>query len=282
MWVAYELSEYGLDADPSEIAAAIRRVLKRAEVWTPASVVQRDQARSVQRLFDGYVFVRHTFECQQYARLTDTRYIVKILLAGPRTKRTLALIADAEIERLRDQSRVAAEAGGAEDLRPIGVGDIVEVLDGPLKKVPVTVTDIIGDDVTVHLQLRSLARLLTVPRGLLRLIKRGEPTVTEQMTEVTEPVPEPVTEHVTEPVTEPATEPAESGRRYRLHQANFCTAIAGSGLTQDAIAGAIGLSRRQLFAIRSGGATVDAAALGRLAETLFVGVGWLLGESEPE
>lgn len=164
-WVVLELTSKSEGEDPDIIKASIRHVLRGAEIFIPASVVERGQVREFSYLVDGYAFVKHRFPDSHYQRLEDTKYVQNPLYqyTGRREKR-LATITSDQIDKLRSQVVKEVDQG-------IEVGDTVMIISGAYKHIRALVCEEIPeqDAVVVHIVLRSTDRLVTLPRAFLRL-----------------------------------------------------------------------------------------------------------------
>jgi len=165
-WVVLELTSKAEGADPAAIAASIRHHIRDAEVFIPASVVERGPIREFKYLVDGYAFVRHRHPDHCYLRLEETKYVQAPLyhVTGNRREKKLATVTNGQIETLRAQITVEVDQG-------IEVGDAVTIISGPYKNIKATVREEIleQDSVVVHIHLRSTDRLVTLPRAFLRL-----------------------------------------------------------------------------------------------------------------
>jgi 5'-3' exonuclease/transcription antitermination factor NusG len=165
-WVVLELTPKADGEDPDVIRASIRHHIRNAEVFVPASVVQRGVVREYQYLVEGYAFVRHEHPDSHYSRLEDTKFVQNPLYVtnGSRRDRKLATVGQMEIERMRSQIIIEVEQG-------IEVGDRVLITSGPFKAIQATVKEEIleQDSVVVHIKLRSTERLVTLPRAFMRL-----------------------------------------------------------------------------------------------------------------
>lgn len=165
-WVVLELTAKAEGEDPDTIVASIRHHIRDAEVFVPASVVQRGPIREFKYLVDGYAFVRRRHPDPYYARLEDTKYVQTPLyqVTGNRREKKLGTVTNAQVETLRAQITVEVDQG-------IEVGDAVSIVSGPYKNIRATVREEIleQDSVVVHIHLRSTDRLVALPRAFLRL-----------------------------------------------------------------------------------------------------------------
>ena len=174
LWVVLELTSKAEGEDPDIIRSSIRHHIKDADVFIPASVVQRGPIREYQYLVDGYAFVRHQHPDHFYARLEDTKFVQSPLYVsggGSKKDRKLATVTQQHIDKFRAQITVEVDQG-------IEVGDTVMITSGPYKNIKALVQDEISeqDHVVVHIELRSTDRLLSLPRAFLRLESKS-PTI---------------------------------------------------------------------------------------------------------
>ena len=176
-WVVLELSAKAEGEDPDTIAASIRHHLRDAEVFIPASVVQRGAVREVKYLVDGYAFVKHRHPDASYLRLEDTKYVQTplYLTTGNRRERKLATVTGRQIQTMKAQVTVEVDQG-------IEIGDSVQVISGPYKNIQAIVREEIReqDSVVVHIRLRSTDRLVTLPRAFLRLEAKAPSLATRE------------------------------------------------------------------------------------------------------
>lgn len=165
-WVVLELTAKADGEDPDVIVASIRHLIRDAEVFVPASVVQRDAIREFRYLLDGYAFIKHRHPDAHYIRLEDTKFVHSPLYqtTGNRREKRLATVSDSQIETLRSQITQEVDQG-------IEVGDAVFITSGPYKNIQAVVCEEIPehDSVVVYINLRSTERLVTLPRAFLRL-----------------------------------------------------------------------------------------------------------------
>jgi 5'-3' exonuclease/transcription antitermination factor NusG len=165
-WVVVELTSKAEGEDPDVVKASIRHHIRDAEVFVPASVVQRGPVREYQYLVDGYAFILHKHPDMHYARLNETKYVQSALYqyTGNKREKRLATVSSEQISKLRSQIKVEVDQG-------IDVGDTVVISSGPYKHISAVVREEIPehDSVVVHIQLRSTERLVTLPRAFLHL-----------------------------------------------------------------------------------------------------------------
>lgn len=167
-WVVLELSSKAENEDPDTIKASIRHHIRDAEVFIPASVVQKDSIREYHYLVDGYAFIKHKHPDSHYTRLEDTKYVVKPLRTGNRREKKLSTVSDRDIDVMRSQIAVEVDQG-------IETGDRVVVTSGPYKHITAIVQEEIPEQdlVVVHVELRSTDRLVSLPRAFLRLDQKS-------------------------------------------------------------------------------------------------------------
>jgi len=165
-WVVLELTSKAEGEDPDVVRASIRHHIRDAEVFVPASVVQRGPVREYQYLVDGYAFILHKHPDTHYARLNETKYVQSALYqpTGIKREKRLATVSSEQIAKLKSQIKVEVDQG-------IEVGDTVVISSGPYKNISAVVREEIPehDSVVVHIQLRSTDRLVTLPRAFMHL-----------------------------------------------------------------------------------------------------------------
>lgn len=173
-WVVVELGQKAEGEDPDLVRASIRHVIRGAEVFIPASVIQLGEDRVIEYLVDGYAFIRHAHADLVYSRLENTKYVQAVLKKvgnGPNGKlvKQLATVTDSHIEKLRRQIKTQVDQG-------IGVGDLVEITSGAYRKIQCRVVEELpeNDMVCVHIELRSKQAILPLQRGCLRLVQKAE------------------------------------------------------------------------------------------------------------
>jgi 5'-3' exonuclease/transcription antitermination factor NusG len=178
-WVVLELSPKAENEDPEIVRSSIRHLLRDAEIFIPASIVEQGDDRLVKYLIDGYAFIKRTHPDDRYFRLEGSKYIQTIVTAptmGSRSRR-LACVQDADIEKFRRQIKTQEDQG-------IDVGDLVMITSGPYKNLKAFVIEDIpeNDAVQVHVQLRSKDSLVSLPRAFLRLQEKApKPPYYERM-----------------------------------------------------------------------------------------------------
>jgi len=169
-WVVLELSQKAENEDPEIVRASIKHLLRDAEIFIPASIVQQGEDRRVEYLIDGYAFIKKVHPDERYFRLEGTKYIQTIVTTatlGTRSRR-LACVGDADIDKFRSQIK------GQED-QGIDIGDLVHITSGPYKNLKAFVIEDIPelDSVQIHVQLRSKDSLVTLPRAFMRLQEKA-------------------------------------------------------------------------------------------------------------
>ncbi len=169
-WVVLELTAKAEGEDPDIIRASIRHHIRDAEVFIPASVVQRGTIREYQYLVDGYAFIQNKHPEPHYGRLEETKYVQGPLYVptGVKKERKLATVSPEQIAKFRSQIKVEVDQG-------IEVGDTVLITSGPYKNISAIVKEEIPeqDSVLVHIRLRSTDRLVTLPRAFLGLERKS-------------------------------------------------------------------------------------------------------------
>ena len=169
-WIILELSPKAENEDPEIVRSSIRHLLRDADIFIPASIVEQGDDRLVKYLIDGYAFIKRAHPDERYLRLEGTKYIQTIVTVpsvGVRSRR-LAVVQDTDIDKFRRQIKVQEDQG-------IDVGDLVAITSGPYKNLKALVIEDIPeqDAVQVHVQLRSKDSLVTLPRAFLRLQEKA-------------------------------------------------------------------------------------------------------------
>lgn len=175
-WVVVQLTPRGEDEDPDVLVATLKRTIKTAEIFIPASISKVGDSRVIHRLVNGYIFIRRDDPDQAYFRLENTKYVEYILTtitqSGGRSVRKLATVPDTDVEKMRRQIHVETEQG-------IAVGDEVQVTSGVYRGINCRVIEEIleNETVQVHIKLRSKEAIVTLPRSYLKFISKGEGAV---------------------------------------------------------------------------------------------------------
>lgn len=169
-WVVLELGPKAEGEDPDLVRRSIRGTLRDAEVYIPAAVTAMGDDKVVRYLVEGYAFVKRAHPDASYLRLENTKYVVSVLTTAGRSGggRSLAVVNEREIEKMRSQVRAEAEQG-------IGVGDTVLITSGPYRQITAVVYEDIPehDAVQVFVKLRSKEALVSLPRNFLRLVTKA-------------------------------------------------------------------------------------------------------------
>lgn len=164
-WVVLELNSKAENEDPDMVRASIRHHIRDAEVFIPASIVQRGEQRVYHYLVDGYAFIKHRYPESYYRRLIETKYVLSPLFvpSSSSKERKLATITSLEIDKFRSQIKIEVDQG-------IEIGDFVTITSGPYKNIKAIVKEEIPEQeaVVVYIQLRSTDRLVTLPRAFLQ------------------------------------------------------------------------------------------------------------------
>jgi len=175
-WVVVQLTPKGEEEDPEVLTTAIKRLIKTAEVFVPASISKVGDSRVIHRLVDGYLFIRRTDTDQVYFRLENTKYVDYILTTRTttdrRSVRKIATIPESEIDKMRRQVHVETEQG-------INIGDEVQVTSGVYRGINCRVIEEIKENETVqvHIKLRSKEAIVTLPRSYLKFSSKGDGAV---------------------------------------------------------------------------------------------------------
>ena len=173
-WVVVELGPKAEGEDPDLVRASIRHSIRDAEVFIPVSVTKVGEEHVIKYLVEGYAFIKRTHPDATYMRLENTKYVQSVLrhpvsVNGGRAVKHVAVVKDADLDKLRSQIHVEVDQG-------ISVGDKVLITSGAYKQIEAYVETEIPehDTVQVHITLRSVARIITLPRAFLKLVERAQ------------------------------------------------------------------------------------------------------------
>lgn len=173
-WVIIELGPKAEGEDPDLVRASIRHSIRDAEVFIPASITKVGEERVFSYLVEGYAFIKRIHPDATYMRLENTKYVQSVLrhpvsVNGGRPIKRIAVATETDIDKLRSQIRVEVDQG-------ISVGDKVMITSGAYKQIEAIVENEIPelDAIQVHIKLRSVARIITLPRAFLKLLERAQ------------------------------------------------------------------------------------------------------------
>ncbi len=166
-WIILELSPKADNEDPEIVRASIRHLIRDADVFVPASIVQRGEDRVVHYLVEGYAFIRRERSDDRYFRLEGSKYVQRIVTSTRNKMRYVQCVTAADIQKFRSQLKVEEDQG-------IDVEDLILITSGPYKNLKAVVIENIPeqDAVQVHVELRSKSSIITLPRAFLRLVEK--------------------------------------------------------------------------------------------------------------
>lgn len=165
-WVAVELTHQGeTRVTDGTLEAVLRRDLGVDDdhpIFIPSSLYRRDGHVTIIHLMEGYVFVGSGLPETSYFSLERQPYVAQVMSTqgGKHRMRVLSVITDAHIQQMKAklQEMVSSE---------IPVGAEVLVLEGTYRNLTGKITGLEGDNAFVHIRLRSLEVVATVPRIFL-------------------------------------------------------------------------------------------------------------------
>jgi len=161
-WVSLELSRIGEQkATEGTLEAALRRDLGVDEAWPifiPSTTYTRNNKKVTIHLMEGYAFVGSGLPETSYFALERKQLVVQVMSTKPpKGLRTLSVISDKHIQDMRMKMRTLITEG-------IKVKAKVDILDGLYTGLSGSVLDVMGDYVLVHIELRSIEIIATIPR----------------------------------------------------------------------------------------------------------------------
>ena len=165
-WVAIELSHQGenkvLDGTLEETLRRDLGVDEDHPIFIPCTTYERSGQKTTFHLMEGYVFVASGLDEILYFRLERQPYVNKVMStkAGKHRLRALSVITSTHIKEMQNklQEMVSSE---------IPVGETVMVLEGTYKHLSGTIMGIENENAHVHISLRSLEVVATIPRIFL-------------------------------------------------------------------------------------------------------------------
>lgn len=165
-WVAIELTSFG-ESKVSEgfLEVALRRDLGVDEdhaIFIPCALYRKDGRVVTIHLMEGYVFVASGLPETTYFNLERQPYVNKVMStqSGPHRLRSLSVITNGHIQEMRSKLRKMTSS-------EIPVGADVLVLDGTYRHLTGRVTGMDEENAYIHIRLRSLEVVATVPRIFL-------------------------------------------------------------------------------------------------------------------
>ena len=164
-WVVVELTRQGeLLVEEGGFENRLRTqlgVTSSHPIFIPSSRYMASGRQITVHLMEGYVFVASGLPEVQYFRLESEPYVRKILSSQlPNGMRCLQVLPDSSIQSLRQQLR-------QDVVSDIKVGMKVRITEGTYANLVGVVTDMQGDDAYIHVELRSLDLLASIPKMFL-------------------------------------------------------------------------------------------------------------------
>lgn len=168
-WIALELSKQGEDrVEDGTLAEVLEQDLdaEGLPLFIPSLSYTKNNKRITLHLMEGYVFVGSGLPETRYFALERKPYINQVMSShgGLHQMRTLSVIDNSYIEKLRDQLRDMVSSD-------IDVGDRVQVLKGRYRTLEGDVLGFDGDKAFVSIELRSLKVIATIPKVFLESIE---------------------------------------------------------------------------------------------------------------
>lgn len=165
-WVAVELSHQGeIKVTDGSLEAALRQYLRVGDdhpFFIPCALYRRDGRVVTLHLMEGYLFIASGLAETAYFALEKLPYVSQVMSTrgGPHKMRVLSVIQNSHIEEMREKLHrmISSE---------IPLGAEVVILEGTYRHLKGQVTGIDGENAFVHISLRSLEVVITVPRIFL-------------------------------------------------------------------------------------------------------------------
>jgi len=169
-WVAIELARPGeLYAIEGTLDQHLRRDLKVEEdhpIFVPVALFRREGRITPIHLMEGYAFVGSGLDDVVYFSLEQQIYINQVMStrSGKHKFRYLSVISNSQVEamQLKLREMVSAE---------IPLASHVRILDGPYRGLEGGVLGLDDDNGFVHITLRSLDVVATIPRIFLEEVE---------------------------------------------------------------------------------------------------------------
>lgn len=166
-WVALELTYVGEQrAEEGTLEKSLRQDLGVDADWpvfVPTMVYVKDGKKVVLHMMEGYAFVGTGLPETAYFALERKSNVAQVLsVRSSKGMRALSVVPDAKIQEIRSNMRAMRA-----DTLP--VGSKVTIVDGLYAALTGEVVDGEGDSLFVHIPLRSLNVIATVPSHLVEL-----------------------------------------------------------------------------------------------------------------
>jgi len=166
-WVALELTHVGEQrAEDGTLDRTLRRELGVDDDWpvfVPSMTYVKDGKKTTLHLMEGYAFVATGLPEVQYFALERKANVAQVLsVRGSKGLRALSVLPDTRIQEIKHKMRALQ----AEDLP---LGSRVVIVDGTYASLNGEVVATHDDFFFVHIVLRSLNIIATVPRNMVEL-----------------------------------------------------------------------------------------------------------------
>lgn len=164
-WVALELTRAGEQkVEEGTLEEELRDFLSLDSHWRifiPSKTYSKGGRKVTVHLMEGYAFVASGLDEVGYFRLEQEKKLVSRVITGTSGGvRVLSTVTESQIRKLKKQLNALI----ATDITP---GMSVFVMDGPYKGLEGDVLDSVEENAVVHIKLRSLEVLATIPRVFL-------------------------------------------------------------------------------------------------------------------
>lgn len=133
------------------------------EIFVPCATFSKGDQRVTVHLMQGYVFVQSGLPEFRYFALETKPYVKQVMsMDGDHygALRTLSVLADHEIDGLRRKLHEHL-------VQDLSVGSWVRIVEGRFKNLCGRVRYLLGDEAIVHLGLRSMEVIASIPRAFL-------------------------------------------------------------------------------------------------------------------
>jgi transcription antitermination factor NusG len=164
--VVVELSPHGeAKVEEGTLVSALQSDLGVGDdhpIFVPSMIYRKGGRQVALHLMEGYVFIGSGLPETQYFGLEKRAYITQVMSvkSGPHRMRAPSVVPDEHILDLKKQLRELVSSD-------IEVGASVVILEGPYKGLEGEVLGLEGEDAFVHVELRSIEIIGTVPRVFL-------------------------------------------------------------------------------------------------------------------
>lgn len=171
-WVAVELTHQGEQkVEDGTLESILRHDLGVGDdhpIFIPCALYRKHGRVVTIHLMEGYVFIASGLPEMVYFALEKQPYVSKVLSSQPgrHRMRVLSVITHKHIQDMQAKLRLQISS-------EIPVGAKVKVLDGIYRNLSGMVTGLDDENAYVHIRLRSLEVVATVPRIFLEDNKGG-------------------------------------------------------------------------------------------------------------